>query len=210
MPLAIMRIAQRHMHNPVNIREEIIVPKHKLKQLYYDVKDDEKISLLVHLIKKEKPNLAIVFCSTKRLTDIVARLLAEQGIEAKAIHGDLSQQQRSHVMDGFHKGRLHVLVATDVASRGLDIKDVTHVFNFDVPQDLDNYTHRIGRTARIGKEGKAILLLSKKDHDAFRRLLRKGEIIQKGEKEDFPRLRIKFHSDRQRNHGFHKRRFHRR
>ena len=191
MPNQILRIAHRYMHNPMNIKAEITVPTHKLRQYYYDVKQDEKFSLLAHLIKKEKPNLAIVFCSTKRTTDIVARLLAEQGIDAKAIHGDLSQQHRSRVIEGFHKGKSHILVATDVASRGLDIKDVTHVFNFDVPRDLDSYTHRIGRTARAGESGKAVSLLGQRDHESFRRLLRESPSkIVREEAPKFERVQV--------------------
>ena len=110
------------------------------------------------------------------MANVVERYLQNAKIEARAIHGGLTQQQRSHVLDGFHRGRPHILVATDVAARGLDIKNVSHIFNFDVPKTAEDYTHRTGRTARFGKTGKAMTILSKEDHEAFRRILRYIEI----------------------------------
>ncbi len=181
----VMRIAQHYMQHPKFIRFEPYVPKHKLQQFYIDIPEEHKPSLLVHLVKKEKPHLAIVFCGPRRETDFVARLLYENGIEAKPLHGGMTQQQRLHIMEGFHRGRPHVLVATDVAARGLDIKNISHIFNYGVPQDADGYTHRIGRTARFGKEGKAITLLSKKDHPVFSRIIRSID-IQKIVERDFP------------------------
>lgn len=191
IPDDVVRIARNYMHNPERISVALVVPKHKLKQFYYDVREDDKISLLLHLIKKEKPSLAIVFCNTKRETDFVADALEQNSVEAKAIHGDMTQQQRLHVMEGFHRGRPHILVATDVAARGLDIRNVTHIFNYDVPNDADGYTHRIGRTARIGREGKAITLLSKKDHESFRRIARVIRDIPKLAESDYPRVFVK-------------------
>lgn len=198
----VMRIARNYMHEPVRISVALRVPKHKLKQFYYDVREDDKISLLLHLIKKEKPSLAIIFCNTKRETDFVADALEQNGAEAKAIHGDMTQQQRMHVMEGFHRGRPHILVATDVAARGLDIRNVTHIFNYDVPNDADGYTHRIGRTARIGREGKAITLLSKKDHESFRRIMRFISDIEKIVERDYPKVFVK---RRYQERGFHRR-----
>src|SRR3989344_597563 len=176
MPDEIMYIAKRYMNDPVTIMAQRHVEKHKLKQVYYDVKSEYKVSLRLHLIEKEKPRLAIVFCSTRTTTDIVANHLEQNGIEAKAIHGGLTQSRRTNVLEGFHRGRPHILVATDVAARGLDIKNVSHVFNFDIPKTVDEYTHRIGRTARIGKEGKRLSLLSSQDHEAFRKLFGRFEM----------------------------------
>jgi ATP-dependent RNA helicase DeaD len=189
IPREIEFLARRFMKDPLLIRTQSFVSKSKMKQFYYNVLENDKLSLLIHLIKKEKPHLAIVFCNTKRETDFVSRILEENDIEAKAIHGDLSQAVRTHVLDGFHKGKIHILVATDVAARGLDIKDVTHIFNYDLPHDAENYTHRIGRTARIGKEGKIISLLCSKDHEAFRRIIRTHEVENLFEKE-FPKIKI--------------------
>ena len=176
IPDEIMYIARRYMSDPVRIMAQRHVEKHKLKQVYYDVKSEYKVSLLLHLIEKENPSLAIVFCSTRTTTDIVANHLEQNGVEAKAIHGGLTQSRRTNVLEGFHRGRPHILVATDVAARGLDIKNVSHVFNFDIPKTVDEYTHRIGRTARIGKEGKAISLLSSHDHEAFRKIFGRFEM----------------------------------
>ena len=126
----------------------------------------------------------------KRMTSIVASILRENSVDAEAINGDMPQTKRMNVMEGFHHGKPHILVATDVASRGLDIKDVTHIFNFDVPNDPDSYTHRIGRTARMEAEGKAITLLSPKDHEPFRHIIRQVKDIEKVEEPDFPRIQI--------------------
>ena len=102
----------------------------------------------------------------------LSRQLYSLGIQAKAIHGGLSQPSRINILEGFHRGRPKILIATDVAARGLDIKNITHVFNYDIPRTAEDYTHRIGRTARFGKEGKAVSLLCKHDHEAFRRIVR--------------------------------------
>jgi len=194
LPDEIRNIAHRFMKHPVSIKAAVTVSKHKLAQFYYDVRDDEKLSALVHLINKEKPSLAIVFCATRDRADMVADALQQHGAEAKPIHGGMSQGARTTIMEGFHRGRPHILVATDVAARGLDIKNVSHIFNFDLPQDFDAYTHRIGRTARIGKEGKALSLLSYKDHDVFRKILQHHEI--KRIKEDFPKLEFRMRERR--------------
>ena len=179
IPDEVMRIVHRYMNQPERISAQRHVAKHLLKQYYYDIKGEYKISLVHHILEKEKPDLAIVFCGTRSTTDVVADNLQRLGIEAKAIHGGHVQSKRMRVLEGFHEGRVHVLVATDVAARGLDIKNVTHVFNFDVPKTVDEYTHRIGRTARIGKEGKAISLLAKQDHESFRKIAGRFD-IEKG------------------------------
>ncbi|MDI6721422.1 MAG: DEAD/DEAH box helicase, partial [Candidatus Aenigmarchaeota archaeon] len=207
IPDELFYITKHYMMNPVRIRTQSYVPKHKLKQLYYDARQEDKISLLAHLLKKEKPRLAIVFCGTRTMTDIVAHALEQNGIDAKAIHGGHTQSRRTDILEGFHAGRMPVLVATDVAARGLDIKNVTHIFNYDCPKSAEDYTHRIGRTARIGAEGKAITLLSSRDHEAFRKIVAKHE-IEKGEKERFPLIRFRMPERR----SFHpmRRRFSRR
>ena len=201
MPDEIMYIAKRYMNEPVKIMAQRHVEKHKLKQVYYDVKSEYKVSLMLHLIEKEKPSLAIIFCSTRTTTDIVANHLEQNGVEAKAIHGGLTQSRRTNVLEGFHRGRPHILVATDVAARGLDIKNVSHVFNFDIPKTVDEYTHRIGRTARIGKEGKAISLLASHDHEPFRKIFGRFE-IEKLTPEGFTPKFIPLRAQRQERGGF--------
>lgn len=212
IPDELMYIIRHYMANPVRVKVQIHVSKQKLRQVYYDVGQDQKMSLLVHLVKQEKPELAIIFCATREMTDVVAGALEQNGIEAKAIHGGHTQSRRLSILDGFHAGRVHVLVATDVAARGLDIKNVSHIFNYDSPKSADDYTHRIGRTARIGAEGKAITLLSQRDHEAFRKIMGRVE-IEKGPKERFPIVRFsmpqrrRFGNQPERGRRFGRRRF---
>ncbi|MFA6088400.1 MAG: DEAD/DEAH box helicase [Candidatus Woesearchaeota archaeon] len=168
----ITHFAKKHMTNPVRIMAEAEVDPSKLKQVYYDVIDGLKFSTLVHLIKNEKTNLVMVFCNSRDSTDFVAKNLQRNGIEAEAIHGGLTQARRTHIMESFHTQKVYVLVCTDVAARGLDIKGVTHVYNYDIPKESKQYIHRIGRTARAGADGKAINILAPRDHDNFGRVLR--------------------------------------
>jgi ATP-dependent RNA helicase DeaD len=172
IPKAIQNIIHHHMKNPVTIKAKEQVDKHLLKQYYYDVPIHDRFHLLVHLLKKDKAPYAIVFCSTRRSVDIVAHNLKKNGIVALAIHGGLTQSMRKQVMTSFHGKKTQVLVASDIAARGIDIKMLSHVYNFDVPRTPQEYTHRIGRTARAGKGGIAVTLVSHKDKDNFRRMLR--------------------------------------
>ena len=126
-----------------------------------------KFSLLAHLLNKEKENLVMVFCSTRRNVDVVANNLKKAGINSNAIHGGLSQNKRSRTLDEFHNAEVNVLVCTDVAARGLDIKGVKSIYNYDIPGEAKDYIHRIGRTARAGNEGKAINILSNRDYENF-------------------------------------------
>ncbi len=201
IPDEIMRIVHRYMQHPEKISAQKHVAKHLLRQFYYDTKSEYKISLVYNLLEKEKPDLAIIFCGTRTTTDVVAENLQRLGIEAKAIHGGHQQSKRTKVLEGFHEGKIHVLVATDVAARGLDIKNVTHVFNFDIPKTVDEYTHRIGRTARIGKEGKAISLLAKQDHEHFRKIMGRFEIL-KGDISGLKLQSIPLYQRREHGHGF--------
>ncbi len=171
MPDSLMRMRERFTKNAKKIKTETHVRDDLLKQYYCDVDQTRKFSLLVHLLNTEKPELAIVFCNSKRDVDSVAKNLQNSGISAEALHGDLSQQRRETVVADFHKGLAKVLVATDVAARGLDIKNVTHIFNYSVPKNAEDYTNRIGRTARAGESGKAIALLCREDHNSFRRII---------------------------------------
>jgi len=206
IPDPVYRISRRYMKEPVRISTQRYVKADLLPQLYYDVLDNEKFSLLVHLIKKENPKLAMVFCGRRTTCDAVYRNLVSNGINAKVIHGGLEQEKREKIMSEMHAGNINVLVATDVASRGLDIKGVTHIFNYDVPDKSDDYTHRIGRTARAGKSGKAITLLSPPDHQNFRRILQlnPGLSVQKGDKEHFAKIPFNPHAGRERG-DFHSR-----
>jgi len=186
MPDSLLRIRERFTKNAKKIKTETKVREDFLRQYYCDIDYKTKFSLLVHLINQESPNLAIIFCNSRRDVDLVSRNLQFNGINATSLHGGLSQQRREEVMASFHKGIKRVLVATDVAARGLDIKNVTHIFNYSIPKDAEEYTNRIGRTARAGESGKAISLLSKEDHESFRRIITNFSYdIKKMEVSDF-------------------------
>ncbi len=165
MPQPIMNIAKRYMRSPEKIRvntKDIIVPK--TKQVFYEVREEDKINALSRLLDVEDPELAIVFCHTKRDVDEVSDNLQQMGYNANALHGDYSQARRDEVMNKFKKGMLDVLVATDVAARGIDIKNVSHVINYSIPQNPESYIHRIGRTGRAGKSGMAITLVNPREY----------------------------------------------
>jgi ATP-dependent RNA helicase DeaD len=170
MPEAVREIAEKMMYQPVYVKCESYVDDSLLKQYYYDTQNRFKLSIVKEMLSRETPELAIVFCATRGLTDAVASYLQGEKIEAHAIHGGLTQAKREQVLKGFHAGKVHVLVATDVAARGLDIDDVTHVVNYNVPKAVQEYVHRMGRTARAGKEGKVITLLSHDEHEDFGRI----------------------------------------
>jgi len=195
----ISRLSKKYMNNPVEISAEDQVDPTKLKQAYYDVPDSQKFSLLCNLLKKEHKGLVMVFCNTQHNTDFVARNLTKNGIDAVATHGGLSQDKRTKIMKLFHSQNVNVLVCTDVAARGLDIKGVSHVYNYDVPNEINNYVHRIGRTARAGADGIAITILASRDYDQFGRLLRSlGVKIERLELPEIERVQI---SVEQRSYG---------
>lgn len=169
-------LAQKYTKNPAEVSVKSQVDPTKLTQFYYDVPDKKKFSLLVNLLKHENADLAMVFCNTRRNVDFVAGNLILNGINAKAIHGGIEQKKRIKVLEDFHNKGLGVLVCTDVAARGLDIKGVTHVYNYDVPKDPKDYIHRIGRTARAGEKGKAITILASRDYESFSNLMNRGQV----------------------------------
>ena len=158
------------MNEPREVSAEAEVDPLKLEQVFYDVESNKKFSLLVHLLKQENSKLVMIFCNTKRNADLISNNLRKQGFDAMALHGDLNQAKRNRVLENFHRSEKFILVCTDVAARGLDIKGVSHVYNYDFPKTKDEYTHRIGRTARAGKDGKAIIVLSERDYENFRRV----------------------------------------
>jgi ATP-dependent RNA helicase DeaD len=166
-------IIKKHLHDPVFVYTKTHVDKSKLKQVYYDIHyQNQKFSLLVHLLRNSTPGLALVFCATREESDIVANNLRRQGLNASAIHGGMSQNSREKSLDSLKKQSTDILVATDVAARGLDIKNVSHIYNYDVPKTSKDYIHRIGRTARAGEMGDAVTLLTQRDHENFRRVLK--------------------------------------
>lgn len=156
MPKPILDITNNYQNNPKYVRvakKELTVEN--IKQVYIEVKERNKLEALCRLVDVDNPDLAIVFCNTKKRVDEVVEKLQSRGYFAEGLHGDLKQMQRDFVMKKFRNRTLQVLVATDVAARGIDVDDVDVVFNFDLPQDDEYYVHRIGRTGRAGKKGKA-------------------------------------------------------
>ncbi len=153
----VTELAYEHMNNPATIVVEADqVTADKVKQCYYMTSNDEKVPLLIGLMRKLEPPRSIIFVNTKRTADIVWGFLEGNGLKAAILSGDVPQKKRLSLLKQFQAGELPILVATDVAARGLHIPDVTHVFNYDLPEDAEDYVHRIGRTARAGASGDAI------------------------------------------------------
>lgn len=167
----IKELSKRFMKNPIQVSATRYVDSSKLKQIYYNIPRNMKLSLLLHLLKNESSGLVMVFCNSRRSTDVVVKNIKTNGIKAIAIHGGLTQNKRTRTIELFNQGKIGVLVCTDVASRGLHIDNVSHVYNYEIPRDANDYVHRIGRTARAGEDGKIINLLCDYDHSNFSRIL---------------------------------------
>jgi ATP-dependent RNA helicase RhlE len=167
-PKEIERFAREMQHDPARIEiGRIACPVEAVRQGVYTVHQTEKIDLLSKILREKEVVSALVFLRTKHRTDRVAKALKSSGFKVQAIHGGRTQGQRQQAIDGFRQGRFQVLVATDVAARGLDVQGITHVFNFDIPNSSDDYIHRIGRTARASADGDAITFVSPEDHRAL-------------------------------------------
>lgn len=161
IPASIMRLTNKFMHEPVTVKikaKELTADT--VEQYYVRAKDYEKFDVMTRLFDVQDPDLALIFGRTKRRVDELARGLKARGYRAEGIHGDLTQQKRMSVLRQFKSGQLDFLVATDVAARGLDISGVTHVYNYDIPQDPDSYVHRIGRTGRAGHKGVSVTFVT--------------------------------------------------
>jgi superfamily II DNA/RNA helicase len=159
-------LSQKYLRDPVRVQLDSGVKPEFLHQTYYATTAEQKLPLLIHLLKQER-DLVLVFCNRKHVTARLAKKLASQGVHAKCLNGDMSQPQRERVIGEFRSKRINVLVATDVAARGLHIEDISHVYNYEIPKDVESYTHRIGRTARAGKKGDAISLVATSDEQKF-------------------------------------------
>jgi ATP-dependent RNA helicase DeaD len=156
----VRKLARRYMHEPIEMnlsRDELSVES--IKQCYFSVENDRKFDLLVHLLKRDRPRQCIVFTRTKRGADRIALRLRGKIHGVATIHGDLTQSVRNRVMQDLRDGTTTILVATDVVGRGIDVSGISHVVNFDIPDDPENYLHRIGRTGRMGKDGQAYLFV---------------------------------------------------
>ena len=173
MPKAILEITKQFQTNAELVKvtkKELTVPK--VTQYYYEVKPKNKLEVMCRLLDLYDPKLSVVFCNTKKQVDELVQGLQGRGYFAEGLHGDLKQEQRDRVMRAFRTGRTDILVATDVAARGIDVDDVEAVFNYDVPQDDEYYVHRIGRTGRAGREGKAFNLVVGKEVYKLREIQR--------------------------------------
>ena len=159
----VMELAYEHMNDPeeIKINADVLIAN-KIEEYSYYPSDDEKPKLLVNLLNRDDPERVLVFINTRHGVDHVANTLTANNISAAALSGDVQQYKREKLLEGFKTGKYKVLVATDVAARGLHIPEVSHVYNYDLPQDADDYVHRIGRTARAGNSGKAISFLCEK------------------------------------------------
>ncbi len=199
----INELKKKYMNKPIVEKSEAHVNSTLLKQYYYKVAQKEKFSLLVHLLKNEATDRVIVFCPTRSKVESVSKNLKMNGIKSNMIHGKIKQSRRLKVIDNFNKGRPKVLVASGVASRGLDIKGVSHVYNYGLSQDPQEYIHRIGRTARAGEAGKAITLLSPVDNKIFTRIINMYDIdVENIKCKDFSKI----HFDSRENSGDTRRR----
>lgn len=182
MPENIKKLARQFLREPEHVS---VIPKQVsaplISQFYIELHEKQKFDALCRLIDMESPDLAIIFGRTKRRVDELSEALQKRGYSAEGLHGDLSQNQRDHVMRKFRDGSIDVLVATDVAARGLDVSGVTHVINFDLPQDPESYVHRIGRTGRAGREGSAWTFVTHReiDHLHFIEKLTRHKISRK-------------------------------
>jgi ATP-dependent RNA helicase DeaD len=166
VPTVIRILSRRYMHDPVTVHvQPLQITVEEVEQVYYEVADRDKVDGLISLIEQDTPERAMIFRQTKIGVDRLVATLRRRGLPAEAIHGDMSQKAREHVLREFREGKLTYLVATDVAARGLDIPEVSHVFNFDIPEDPDAYVHRIGRTARAGRSGRAVTFVGEWDAD---------------------------------------------
>jgi ATP-dependent RNA helicase DeaD len=173
MPPPVKRLAESYMYDPTTIK---ITPKKltvdAIEQAFVEVPGKEKASRLVELLRTEDPEQAIIFCRTKIGASKLEKTLKDKGLDVKALHGDMSQGSRDGVMIAFKDHRVKLLVATDIAARGLDIEHVTHVINYDVPASSEVYVHRIGRTGRVGRTGRAITLVTPDQRDEIGRIER--------------------------------------
>lgn len=173
MPAEVKQLASFYTRDAVDVTikvENSPVPLKHIRQLVVEVSDRNKQQALISMIETYRPYLAIVFCRTKRRASTLNSALLELGLASDELHGDLSQAKREQVMKRFREAKLQILVATDVAARGLDVEGVTHVFNYDIPHEVDSYIHRIGRTGRAGEKGMAITLASPRDKGELQRI----------------------------------------
>lgn len=196
MPDLVKKLAQRFMVQPPHIKiENKQKTVENIEQVYYVVNQSDKMDALLDLLEETKPYLGIIFANTQKRVQVLTAHLQEKGYSAKALYGDLSQNKREQLMKGFREIKFQYLVATDIAARGLDVEGVTHVFNYDLPNDVESYIHRVGRTGRAGQKGTAISFASPRQKNLISRfekatkakieekLLTPGQHLSSGRKE---------------------------
>src|SRR5690348_254756 len=173
MPPEIRRLADQYLYNPVTVKvQTATLTVETVEQFSLEVRPREKADRLVEVLRAERPDQAIVFVRTKIRCEQLFRTLRDRGLNVKALHGDMSQGSRDGVMIAFKDHRVNLLVATDIAARGLDVEHVTHVINYDVPNSSETYVHRIGRTGRVGRTGRAITFVTPDERDEIGRIER--------------------------------------
>jgi ATP-dependent RNA helicase DeaD len=162
----VTQLSHKYLNNPKHVALASTVKPEFLRQTYYQTTNEQKMPMLIHLLKHDR-DLALVFCNRKHVTSKLAKKLSSEGVHARCLNGDMSQPQRERVTADFRNKKFTVLVATDVAARGLHIDDITHVYNYEIPKDVESYTHRVGRTARAGNKGEAISLVATDEEKKF-------------------------------------------
>lgn len=173
MPKPILEITNQFQHDAKMVKvaaKELTIPL--VSQRYYRVKNQDKDAATLRLLEYYQPKLSLIFCNTKKKVDEVAELLKQQGYQAEGLHGDMSQHQRDVAMNRFRNGSTNILIATDVAARGIDVDDVEAVINYDIPQDNEYYVHRIGRTGRAGRKGRSFTLVNSREMYRIREIER--------------------------------------
>src|SRR5207249_2551938 len=161
LPPPVLRLAQRYMVDPLNINlSPIKVTVENVRQTYITVDEKHKFSLLLKVLEREQPRQCIIFCDRKRWADEVYHDLRHEHKKVAAMHGDLPQPKRDRIMSDFREAKITLLVATDVVGRGIDVTNISHIINYDLPHDPENYVHRIGRTGRMGADGIAIAFVT--------------------------------------------------
>jgi|SaaInlStandDraft_4_1057021.scaffolds.fasta_scaffold17558_2 ATP-dependent RNA helicase DeaD len=183
MSREILSLTKMFQINPklIKVSNENLSPK-KIQHSYFDVEESRKTRLLAQLLTEHNPKLSIVFCNTRRNVDAVCKDLRSNGFCSAAIHGDIRQSKRDSIMNKFRKEKINILVATDVAARGIDVPNIEVIFNYGIPRERESYVHRTGRTGRAGKEGKAISLVSRPEFSRLRDIMRYANVDIKREK----------------------------
>jgi ATP-dependent RNA helicase DeaD len=161
LPPPVLRLAQRYMVEPHNINlSPARVTVESIRQSYFTVDEDRKFELLLKVLERDEPRQCIIFCERKRWVEDLYRMLRVKRRRVAAMHGDLPQSMRNRIMKGFRDGKIVYLVATDVVGRGIDVRNISHIINYDIPEDPENYVHRIGRTGRLGADGIALAFVT--------------------------------------------------